>query len=130
MWQCALFPRKYDLICLFIGIRIKMHFPLECPLTYFLQVRIQFIPGVVNIKNLKKKKCHHQRFCIEKLSHLVIRLCKLKTRVDLTPILEEHQIESPSNRKFDHLKLPFFHSYLGSFLVEKIAHLQHHMILI
>ena len=47
------------------------------------------------------------------LSHLVSRLYLLTTTVDPTPILEEHWTEFPCTTKFDNLKLPFIHVFLG-----------------
>ena len=70
-----------------------------------------------------------------KILHIEVRLFGkllfiLKVRVDPTPDPWGTLNKVPSNLKFDHLKLAFALGFLGSFLVEKIIHLQHHTTLI
>ena len=48
-----------------------------------------------------------------------------------TDSLMNNRTETPSNSKFNHLKLLFVHDeFLGNCLLVRIAHLQYHMILI
>ena len=49
------------------------------------------------------------------LFHQANRLCKLKTKEALTPILVELQNLFPSTEKSDHLKQPFVYDFQDNF---------------
>ena len=120
--KCVWFSRTYNLIRFIVWIRVKMQFLLKCQLSNFLEVRIQFISRVVNIKKPWKKRSVVSKdlTCrIQRLDPLVSCLCALKRTVDPTLTFEKHRTEFPSKLKFDHLKIPFAHSLLGRFLVKK-----------
>ena len=64
------------------------------------------------------------------LFHQADRLCKLKTKEALTPILVELQNLFPSTQKSDHLKQPFVYDFQDNFPAEKVTHHQRHKLLI
>ena len=63
------------------------------------------------------------------LFHQADRLCKLKTKEALLPILVKLQNLFPSTQKSDHLKQPFVYDFQGNFPAEKVTHHQCHELL-
>ena len=96
---------KNNFICLVIGIRIKLHFPLKSPFTIFFKVNLILLQIYLYHELFRKGKYHQQKFYIMMLFHQEDHLWKSKTKEVVILTFALLQILFFSNQTFDHLIL-------------------------
>ena len=76
-------------MCLFVGIRIELHFPLISPMAFFFISVFRSLADSFMLKTFEKGKYFQQRFYTLKLIRLAYHLCQSKIIVVLILILVE-----------------------------------------
>ena len=73
------FHWKKDLRCFLAGIKIKRHFPLMSPFTYFFQIRVNLFLASLPFLTFEKTMCRGQIF------YLLIKFLNVKCFFPATP---------------------------------------------